>query len=126
MWSLDNHAVQLIETVAFAFSIMGIVASVSATFSFPLAAGSAFFGSKAWECPNIPRLDRWSRWNGLGVAGALPVRFVHSGVSCRNDFRDAVSGPRIRYFDIRTPQKDKRWALLLLCQVGTAKVRPVS
>lgn len=30
---------QLIETVAFAFSIMGVVASVSSTFSFPLVSG---------------------------------------------------------------------------------------
>ncbi|KAI0254804.1 amino acid/polyamine transporter I [Lactifluus subvellereus] len=34
----------LIETVAFSFSIMGIIASVSATFSFPLAAGSGHVG----------------------------------------------------------------------------------
>jgi len=30
---------QLIETVAFSFSIMGVIASVSSTLSFPLAAG---------------------------------------------------------------------------------------
>jgi hypothetical protein len=31
---------KLIETVAFSFSIMGVVASVSSTFSFPLFAGN--------------------------------------------------------------------------------------
>lgn len=31
---------QLIETVAFAFSIMGVVASVTSTFSFPLVSGT--------------------------------------------------------------------------------------
>jgi hypothetical protein len=31
---------KLIETVAFSFSIMGVVASVSSTFSFPLLAGN--------------------------------------------------------------------------------------
>jgi hypothetical protein len=30
---------QLIETIAFAFSIMGVVASVTSTFSFPLVSG---------------------------------------------------------------------------------------
>lgn len=34
--------VKLIETVAFSFSIMGVIASVSSTFSFPLAAGNCY------------------------------------------------------------------------------------
>lgn len=38
--SLDTDAEQLIETVAFAFSIMGVIASVTSTLSFPLAAGN--------------------------------------------------------------------------------------
>jgi hypothetical protein len=29
----------MIETIAFAFSIMGVVASVTSTFSFPLVSG---------------------------------------------------------------------------------------
>ena len=33
---------KLIETVAFSFSIMGVVASVSSTFSFPLLAGNCY------------------------------------------------------------------------------------
>ena len=33
---------KLIETVAFSFSIMGVVASVSSTFSFPLFAGNCY------------------------------------------------------------------------------------
>jgi hypothetical protein len=38
--SLDTDPGQLIETVAFSFSIMGVVASVSSTFIFPLSAGN--------------------------------------------------------------------------------------
>jgi hypothetical protein len=34
------RAFQLIETIAFAFSIMGVVASVTSTFSFPLVSGT--------------------------------------------------------------------------------------
>jgi hypothetical protein len=33
---------KLIETVAFSFSIMGVVASVTSTFSFPLVAGNCY------------------------------------------------------------------------------------
>jgi len=33
---------KLIETVAFSFSIMGVVASVSSTYSFPLFAGNCY------------------------------------------------------------------------------------
>jgi hypothetical protein len=33
---------KLIETVAFSFSIMGVVASVTSTFSFPLLAGNCY------------------------------------------------------------------------------------
>lgn len=39
-WPLDTDPGQLIETVAFSFSIMGVVASVSSTFIFPLSAGN--------------------------------------------------------------------------------------
>ena len=31
---------QLLETIAFAFSIMGVIASVSSTYSFPLVSGT--------------------------------------------------------------------------------------
>ncbi|KAH9977683.1 amino acid transporter [Lactifluus volemus] len=41
----------LIETVAFAFSIMGIIASVSATFSFPLASGGHVGMIWGWLIP---------------------------------------------------------------------------
>jgi hypothetical protein len=39
VWSNVLMRAQLVETVAFAFSIMGVVASVSSTFSFPLFCG---------------------------------------------------------------------------------------
>lgn len=39
---------KLIETVAFSFSIMGVVASVTSTFSFPLAAGKCYLVGRLW------------------------------------------------------------------------------
>jgi amino acid transporter len=41
----------LIETVAFSFSIMGIIASVTSTFSFPLAAGGHVGMVWGWLIP---------------------------------------------------------------------------
>ncbi|KII85987.1 hypothetical protein PLICRDRAFT_44440 [Plicaturopsis crispa FD-325 SS-3] len=43
----------LIETVAFAFSIMGIVASVSSTFSFPLVSGGHVGMVFGWLIPSL-------------------------------------------------------------------------
>lgn len=37
---LHSQTPQFVETIAFAFSIMGVVASVSSTFSFPLQSGT--------------------------------------------------------------------------------------
>lgn len=37
-WPLTS--LQLLETIAFAFSIMGVIASVSSTYSFPLVSGT--------------------------------------------------------------------------------------
>lgn len=36
---------KLIETVAFSFSIMGVIASVSSTYSFPLLAGNCYLNA---------------------------------------------------------------------------------
>jgi len=43
----------LIETVAFSFSIMGIVASISSTFSFPLVSGGHFGMIWGWLIPSL-------------------------------------------------------------------------
>ncbi|GBE80190.1 Uncharacterized amino-acid permease [Sparassis crispa] len=43
----------LIETVAFAFSIMGVVASVSSTFSFPLVSGGHVGMVFGWLIPSL-------------------------------------------------------------------------
>ncbi|OSX59611.1 hypothetical protein POSPLADRAFT_1059803 [Postia placenta MAD-698-R-SB12] len=43
----------LIETVAFAFSIMGVIASVSSTFSFPLASGGHVGMVFGWLIPSL-------------------------------------------------------------------------
>jgi regulatory protein YycI of two-component signal transduction system YycFG len=53
LWSLDidHDAGQLVETVAFSFSIMGVIASVTSTFSFPLAAGR-FLAKRHWTFYN--------------------------------------------------------------------------
>ena len=48
---LGIETIQLIETVAFSFSIMGIIASVTSTFSFPLAAGTCFCSTKGMSHP---------------------------------------------------------------------------
>ncbi|KZT06558.1 amino acid transporter [Laetiporus sulphureus 93-53] len=43
----------LIETIAFAFSIMGVIASVSSTFSFPLASGGHVGMVFGWLIPSL-------------------------------------------------------------------------
>ncbi|PSR73310.1 hypothetical protein PHLCEN_2v10838 [Hermanssonia centrifuga] len=42
-----------IETVAFAFSIMGVIASVTSTFSFPLVSGGHVGMVFGWFIPSI-------------------------------------------------------------------------
>jgi len=46
----------LLETIAFAFSIMGIVASVASTMSFPLISGGHVGLVWGWLVPCIPVL----------------------------------------------------------------------
>jgi hypothetical protein len=73
---------------------MGIIASVTSTFSFPLAAGTCFYLTKGMR---HPELARRSRRYGLGLAHPLPVRFVRRGFSCRTDMCDAVCDISLNY-----------------------------
>jgi hypothetical protein len=80
--SLVTDVGQLIETVAFAFSIMGVIASVSSTFSFPLAAGNDSLAERHWAAYNqLPSFIRRSCWDGLGLAHPLPICSVRRGIS---------------------------------------------
>ena len=48
MVGTDTLRQQLFETIAFAFSIMGVVASVSSTMSFPLVSGGSCSVTPRW------------------------------------------------------------------------------
>lgn len=82
LWSLDTDAGQLIETVAFSFSIMGVIASVSSTLSFPLAAGNDPLVKGHGTIYNwFLSFTRRSCWDGMGLAHPLPICFVRRGIS---------------------------------------------
>jgi hypothetical protein len=101
--SLVTDIGQLIETVAFAFSIMGVIASVSSTYSFPLAAGNDSLAEGHWVAYNqFLSFIRRSCRDGLGLAHPLSVCSVRRGVSRRVDFFHAVRVLRVslnRYLD---------------------------
>ena len=82
LWTIDTDARQLIETVAFSFSIMGVVASVSSTLSFPLLAGNGSSVKRHGAIYNwFLSFTRWSCWDGMGLAHSLPICFVRRGIS---------------------------------------------
>lgn len=49
--AVSDNTPQLIELIAFSFSIMGVVASVTSTFSFPLVAGGHVGMVFGWLIP---------------------------------------------------------------------------
>jgi hypothetical protein len=80
--SLDTDAGQLIETVAFSFSIMGVVASVSSTFIFPLSAGNGSLVKRHGAVYNqLLSFTRRPCWDGMGLAHPLPICSVRRGIS---------------------------------------------
>lgn len=82
LWTIDPDARQLIETVAFSFSIMGVVASVSSTLSFPLLAGNGSLVKRHGAIYNwFHSFTRWSCWDGVGLAHPLPICSVRRGIS---------------------------------------------
>lgn len=82
LWSLDIDVGQLIETVAFSFSIMGVIASVSSTLSFPLAAGNGSLVNRHEAIYNCSlSFTRRSCWAGVGLAHPLPICSLRRGIS---------------------------------------------
>jgi amino acid permease len=49
----DAESTKLIELIAFSFSIMGVVASVTSTFSFPLVSGGHVGMVFGWLIPSL-------------------------------------------------------------------------
>lgn len=82
---------QFIETIAFAFSIMGVVASVSSTLSFPLVSGMFQNHDRAnIAADNVCPTCRRSCRHGIWLADTLYICHVHCGMLGRIDVLDAV------------------------------------
>jgi hypothetical protein len=100
---------------------MGVVASVTSTFSFPLFAGNCIRMLLALMIKFV-FFTRWPCRNDLGLVHPLPVCSVHRSIPCRDDICHAVRKPSVILMTEPKPVKDKRWALLFLGQVGSATV----
>ena len=53
----------MLETIAFAFSIMGVIASVSSTYSFPLVSGKPYPPSSK-ATADFAQVDMWEWYSG--------------------------------------------------------------
>ena len=74
---LDSTKPQMIETVAFAFSIMAVIGGVSSTLSFGLISGEPLDTEpndvRSWPC----RERRRTRRHGLGLVHTVHIHYVH-------------------------------------------------
>ena len=117
----------MLETVAFAFSIMAVIGGVSSTLSFGLLSGKQRFVGTNDKRPLTVQRIRWPRWNGLGLVYPVHLHHVHCRVDGRACLFYAVSR-RVFAVDLDwlTPDvswKNERGFVLLLCQVGSRAAR---
>ena len=117
----------MIETIAFAFSIMAVIGGVSSTLSFGLLSGKQRFVGTNDKRPLTVRCIRRPCWDGLGLVYPVHLHHVHRRVDGRACLFYAVSR---RLFaadlDWLTPdvsRKNERGFVLLLCQTGSRAAR---
>ena len=89
---------QMIETVAFAFSIMAVIGGVSSTLSFGLISGEPLDiepnDVRSWPC----RERRRTRRHGLGLVHTVHIHYVYRSLYGRVGVVHAVSDRQVRLF----------------------------
>ena len=116
----------MIETIAFAFSIMAVIGGVSSTLSFGLLSGKQRFVGTNDKRPLTVRRIRWACWDGLGLVYPVHLHHVHRRVDGRARLFYAVSRRLFAVdLDWLTPdvsRKNERRFVLLFCETRPATV----
>lgn len=114
---------QLLETIAFGFSIMGVIASVSSTYSFPLVSGKR----AALQLRDLVSLSLTLGGHvGMVFGWLIPCLFVMTVAASMAELASSmpsvtsISSYRTR---LLTHIQHERWLVLLLRETGTTKVR---